>query len=92
MPDPIVVFEVLSRGTARTDRVVKNREYAATASIRRYIMLEQNQVLATSIGRTATGWDLETLGAGGVLSMPEIGVQIPMAELYDGLDLAPADP
>jgi Uma2 family endonuclease len=30
--EPVVIFEVLSRGTAYTDRIVKNREYAGTAS------------------------------------------------------------
>jgi len=33
--EPVVIFEVLSPGTAGTDRIVKNREYAATPSVRR---------------------------------------------------------
>jgi Uma2 family endonuclease len=29
--DPVVIFEVISPGTAGTDRIIKAREYAATA-------------------------------------------------------------
>ena len=39
--DPVVVFEVISDGTARTDRFHKLREYTATPSIQRYVILEQ---------------------------------------------------
>ena len=40
--DPVVVFEVLSPSTSTTDSIVKNQEYRDTASIQRYIMLEQD--------------------------------------------------
>jgi Uma2 family endonuclease len=33
VPNPVVVFEVLSPSTASVDRIVKNEEYRATASI-----------------------------------------------------------
>ncbi len=89
--DPVVVFEVMSESTAETDRTTKLREYRSLPSVQRYVMLEQSQEFATIVSRTATGWDLETLEAGGVLSMPEIGVEVAMAELYDGLDLAPSN-
>ena len=87
--DPVVVFEVMSESTSRTDRTVKLVEYRLLPSVQRYVMLEQDQVLATVVARTGTGWGLETLDASGVLSMPEIGVEVAMAELYDGLDLTP---
>lgn len=38
-PGVVVVFEVLSPSSGRTDRIVKLREYAAVASIRRYVIL-----------------------------------------------------
>lgn len=87
--DPVVIFEVLSESTAETDRTTKLREYRSLPSVQRYVMLEQNQAAATVVNRTETGWSLETLDATGTLAMPEIGVEVPMAELYDGLDLAP---
>jgi Uma2 family endonuclease len=35
VPEPVVVFEVLSPRTSRTERIGKLREYQATASIKR---------------------------------------------------------
>ena len=45
--DPVVIFEVLSPSTAAKDRIVKAREYQATPSVQRYVMLEQERVGAT---------------------------------------------
>ena len=39
IPEPVVVFEVLSASTAAADRVEKNKEHRLTPSIRRYVML-----------------------------------------------------
>ena len=86
--DPVVIFEVLSQGTARKDRTVKNREYAATASVRRYVMLEQAEVAGTMFERSGEDWVGHILTAASVIRMPEIGIELPLAELYDGLDLA----
>ncbi len=91
--DPVVIFEVLSKGTARTDRIVKNREYASTASVRRYVMLEQDDIAATVFERVGERWVGSILAEDAVISMPEIGIELPLAELYEGLDLSnpPAD-
>ena len=87
--DSVVIFEVLSKGTARTDRGAKNREYASTASVRRYVMLEQDESAATMFERVGEDWLGRILAEGAVIRMPEIGIELPLAELYDGLDLSP---
>lgn len=51
LPDPVVVFEVLSSSIARTDRTEKNEEYRDTPSIARYLMLEQDVCRATMFAR-----------------------------------------
>ena len=89
--DPVVIFEVMSESTARTDRTTKLVEYRSIPSVQRYVMLEQDQAVATVFTRVETGWGLERLDAGGTLAMPEIGVEVPMSELYEGLDLASPD-
>ena len=89
--DPVVIFEVMSESTARTDRTTKLVEYRSLPSVLRYVMLEQDQALATVFTRTEAGWGLDRLNASGTLAMPEIGVEVPMVELYDGLDLASPD-
>ncbi len=44
MPGVIVVFEVLSPTSGRTDRIIKLREYQAVASIKRYVILDYGSV------------------------------------------------
>ena len=87
--DPVVVFEVLSNSTANEDLVVKNAEYRATPSIQRYVILQQTHAGALVFVRKGEDWSAETVsGDEAVLRMPEIGVEIPLAELYTDIDLA----
>ena len=83
--DPVVVFEVLSPSTAGNDRIVKAREYQATPSVQRYVMLEQDAVGATVYARCGEAWTHEILVADSILALPEIGVSLPLTELYEGL-------
>jgi Uma2 family endonuclease len=84
---PVVVFEVLSAGTQTVDRTDKAREYRETPSIQRYVMLEQVRVAATVYAREGSAWTVSLAFRGDVLPMPEIGVELPLDELYAGLDL-----
>ncbi len=86
--DPVVVFEVLSPSTARVDRVEKMREYWETPSIQRYILVEQDAVSAMAFARGEGSWSGRVLWPGSVLVLPEIGVELPLDELYEGLDPA----
>lgn len=88
--DPLVVFEVLSDSTAATDRTRKAREYHATPSIQRYVMLEQTSIAATIYTRTAEGpWSVTLLLGDDLLALPEAGLDpVPLAELYAELDFA----
>jgi len=85
--DPVVVIEVLSSTTARTDRIEKNREYEAAPSIRRYVLLEQDAIGAEVYAREDQRWVRSTVTGDGILVMPEIGVELPLAEAYAGLEL-----
>ena len=84
--DPVVIFEVLSPSTAAQDRIVKAREYQATPSVQRYVMLEQDRIGATVHVRAQDGWSVLVLKDEDTLAMPEIGLSIPLAEFYEGLE------
>lgn len=84
--EPVVIFEILSRSTAATDRVLKNREYRDTPSVVRYVMLEQVRPAATAFERIGGDWTGHVLEADAVLRMPEIGIELPLSELYDGVE------
>jgi Uma2 family endonuclease len=83
--DPVIIFEVLSVSTAHEDRIVKAREYQATPSVRRYVMLEQDSVGATVYARSSELWTHDILIADSMLFLPEIAVELPLAELYEGI-------
>jgi Uma2 family endonuclease len=86
--DPVVVFEVLSPSTATKDQFAKNQEYRATPSIRRYFMLAQDRIAATVFAREGEDWIGRVVAEGDMLAMPEIGIAMPLAELYADLDLS----
>ncbi len=89
MPGVVVVFEVLSPTSGRTDRIVKLREYRAVPSILRYVILEYTGI-GLSVFERANGdepWRATALTADDTLRMPEIGIEIPVTELYQEVDL-----
>jgi len=86
---PVVIFEVLSPSTERTDRLVKAREYQGMPSVQRYVMLEQDSVNAVVYARSSDAWTHEILFAESILSLPEIGVELPLSELYEGVVFEP---
>ncbi len=89
--EPVVVFEVLSVGTSRTDRIEKLREYQATPSIQRYVILEQDSIAAMVFFRQGGGWDVQALTSGETLAMPEIGVTLPLSDIYADVTLPATD-
>jgi Uma2 family endonuclease len=80
--DPVVVFEILSPSTAHTDLVLKSAEYRATPSIKLYVILEQNHAGAQVFRRRGEDWLAETIKDDDILHLPEIGSEIPLAEIY----------
>lgn len=85
--EPIVIFEIASDSTAHTDRGTKLVEYRHIPSLVRYVMIEQAAPLATVVTRAGGIWGIEVVRAGEVLALPEIGIELPLDELYLGLDL-----
>jgi Uma2 family endonuclease len=83
---PVVVFEVVSEDTARTDRIEKLREYQATPSIQRYVILEQKSIGAAVFARRGEDWIATALTEEDTLAMPEVGIEVPLAEFYVGLE------
>jgi Uma2 family endonuclease len=89
--DPVVVFEVLSPSTASVDRIVKNQEYCDTPSIQRYVMLEQDRLGATVFSRERGDWVGHVLAGDSVLALPELGIELNLAELYEGVTFEEPD-
>ena len=78
-----------SKSSAKAHRVPiaskKHEEYRATPSIQRYLILEQDRIAATVFARAGGDWTGHVVLDGAILAMPEIGIDVPLAEFYDGL-------
>jgi Uma2 family endonuclease len=81
--DPVVIFEVVSESSVTTDFVTKNAEYRATPSVQRYVVLQQTKAAAAVFWRKGEDWVADLLaGDDAILRMPEIGIEIPLSEIY----------
>ncbi|HKM62980.1 MAG TPA: Uma2 family endonuclease [Acidisphaera sp.] len=90
--EPTVVFEILSDSTRYVDQFEKMQEYTAVPSLMRYVLLEEDHVAAVVYARQGEVWVATALTGDAVLDMPEIGIAVPLPELYEGLDLPPEKP
>ena len=93
VPGVVAVFEVLSPTSGRTDRIDKLREYRAVRTILQYVILESRSAALTLLERApgVVDWTARSLVAEDVLSMPALGIEIPVAEFYERVDFAAQD-
>jgi len=81
---PVVIFEVLSPETERTDRREKALAYRHLPTLEVYVLVAQNQMTVTVMRRAEPGWTSEIIeGSSAVLKLPNIGVEIPLARIYE---------
>lgn len=80
---PSVILEVLSPSTRRDDQTLKLRDYLTIPSLRAYILAEAETPLLTVYRRGGDGFHREMIsGLDTALELPEVGVRIPLKELY----------
>jgi len=85
--EPVVLVEVLSSQTRRLDEGEKKDAYFTIPSLAVYILMEPDSARLVAFRRTSQGFVGESLsGLDAVLPLPEIGAELPLAEVYDGVD------
>ncbi len=92
--NPVLVVEVLCKSTENIDRSLKLRDYAATPSIRTYILLSQTEPMALVYARDEHGqFDPEKAqpvqGLDAVIAMPDLSLSLSLADTYHGIALEP---
>jgi Uma2 family endonuclease len=78
---PAVIFEVLSDSTRRIDEGEKALLYWKLPSLVSYVLVEQDKVQVTVRKRDGGGEVLS--GDDTMLRLPELGIEIPLAEFYE---------
>jgi len=88
---PLLIVEVLSPSTAEYDRSRKFNQYQKIASLRHYILVSQTACVLEWFRRNeADEWIYTVLSdPADVLEIPEIGLRLPLADVYDDTDVAP---
>ncbi len=90
--EPVVLFEVLSRGTRRIDEGEKKDIYLTIPSFRVYVLLEQETAAAVVFRRTEQGLVREVYeGLDAVVPLGEAGTSLPLAEVYEDVGFAPEE-
>ena len=54
------------------------------------MLVEQRTARIVVLRRTANGFQREEHAGQATVALPEIGCELPLAEVYDGVDLRPA--
>lgn len=87
---PVVIVEVLSDSTRRIDEGEKKDAYLTIPSLRLYLLVEQEFPAIVAYRRTASGFVREVhQGLDAVIPMSEIDIELPLAEVYDGVTFGP---
>jgi Uma2 family endonuclease len=82
---PAVIFEVLSESTRRVDEGEKALMYWKVPSLVSYVLVEQDKVQVTVRRRDGGGEVLS--GRETLLRLPELDIEIPLAEFYERLSV-----
>ena len=88
--DPVVVVEVLSEGTLKHDLIRKRLAYEAMPGLRRivYVSTDEARLDMRVRGDDGTWGDATAEGLESAAAMPEIGVGLPLTEVYEETELA----
>lgn len=92
--NPSALFEVLSPSTEAYDRGLKFSACQRIESLKLYVLISQDQHLVEVYRRDQHGTWLYTacVGEDAVMLLTEIGIDLPLADLYAGVEFPPDDP
>jgi len=82
--NPILVAEVLSPSTGRTDRGEKMRDYLQIETLEVYLLVTQSEPRLEMVSRQADGsWKTETVtGLDATLAIPALSISLKLADVY----------
>jgi Uma2 family endonuclease len=91
MVDPVLVVEILSPSTERTDRRLKLPAYQIIESVREIMLIDADSHHAELYRRENDRWGIQLVrGAEASLVLTTIDLRISMAELYEGIAIPAA--
>jgi Uma2 family endonuclease len=84
---PCLIMEVLSESTEARDRGVKFAHYQTIESLQEYVLISQSAQRIEVFRRyNSKLWLLQTYTTGETIQLQSINLEIPIAEIYAGID------
>ena len=92
--NPTAVFEVLSKTTEAYDRGFKAENFRRIPSLSAYVLVSQEVPHVEIYERESRArWVFsEAEGRGAVLSISALSIELPLSEIYDGIDFSDEPP
>ncbi len=88
---PVVIAEVASASTRRTDEGEKREAYLTIPTLSAYLLIETERPRAVVHRRTPEGFVAQAYeGMEATIPLEAIGIALPLAELYDRVDFVAA--
>jgi Uma2 family endonuclease len=88
--DPVIIFEVLSKSTRRTDEGEKKDMYLTIPSLSVYALVEQELAKVVLYRRTETGFVPEVFeGLNAVIPLPEIEAELLLSDVFADVKFVP---
>lgn len=82
--NPVLIIEVLSPSTEKTDRGRKFRDYRTLESLHVYVLIDQESATIECYTRIDSQWVLtEARGLDAVLDLPAVGCTLALADVYN---------
>jgi Uma2 family endonuclease len=82
---PVIIVEVLSRSTRKTDMTTKLIRYINLPSLQEYVLIEADMVLV-QVMRRSKGWMPEYFFLGDDVYFESIDLSLPVEAIYDRVD------
>lgn len=90
--EPVVIVEVISESTRRTDEYEKRESYLTINSLHVYIRVEQTSAAVVVDRRADSGFEREVyVGLDAVIPLPEIQCDLALADLYENVEFLPLE-
>lgn len=91
--EPVAIFEVLSPSTRVLDQTTKFVEYQALPSLTAYVLVQQERPEVSVYRRQEDGtWTIAIVsGLDAAVTLDDVGVTLPLAEIYDRLSFEAPD-
>lgn len=82
---PVIIVEVLSRSTRKTDTTTKLIRYINLPSLQEYVLIEPD-IVSVQVLRRSKYWMPEYFFLGDEVTFESIGLTLPVADIYDRVD------